>query len=149
MWLIADCANKSPFKLFTGEMPPHHLSDFCIFGCPVYILEKNLADNNGIPKWKACSYQGIYIGHSDTHASNVMLVWNPLTKLVSSQYHIIFDEEFTMVSPAAQANCKCLDIAFKELLSTCTWWHIDQFAATTKHDTEHYYFDSDWPPEHP
>jgi len=81
MQLIADCDNKCPFKLFTGEMPPHHLSDFCIFGCPVYILEKNLADNNGIPKWKVCSYQGIYIGHSDTHASNVVAQQPEITVL--------------------------------------------------------------------
>jgi len=147
---IADCDNKCPYKLFTSETTPHHLPDFCIlFGCPVYILEQNLANNNGIPKWKACSYQGIYIGHSDNHASNVMLVWNPLTKLVSPQYHVVLDEEFTMVSPAAQAGRKCLDNAFKERLFTCTWWHTDQFATTTKQNTEHYYFDSDWPPEHP
>jgi len=148
MWPNADCDNKCPYKLFTSEMPPHHLLDFCVFGCPVYILEKNLADNNGIPKWKACSYHGIYIGHSGHHASNVVLVWNPLKKLVSPQYHVIFNEEFTTVSPAAQDNHEHLDIAFQELLSACRWWHSDQFGTTTKHDTEPYYFERNWPPEH-
>jgi len=146
---IDDHDNKCPYELFTGDIPPHHLLNFCVFGCPVYILKKNLADNNGIPKWKACSYQGVYVGHSDVHASNAVLVWNPLTKLVSPQYHVIFNKEFTTVSSAVQANHECLDIAFKELLSTCKWWHMDQFATTTEHDTEHYYFDSDWPPECP
>jgi len=83
MWPIADHDSKCPYQLFTGEMPPHHLLDFHVFRCPVYILKKNLADNNGIPKWKACSYHGIYVGHSDSHSHNIMLVWNPLTKLVS------------------------------------------------------------------
>jgi len=134
-WPIAGCNNKCPYELFTGEMPPHHLSDFCVFGHTVYILEKNLTDSNSIPKWKAQSYCSVYIGHSEHHASNVMVMWNPVTKLVSPQYHVIFNEEFTTVSPAAQANHECLNISFKELLSTCTWWHTDQFATTTEHDT--------------
>jgi len=86
---IAAWDNKCPYELFTGEEPPHQLTDIHIFGCPVYILNKNLADNNGIPKWKSCAYSGIYISHSDHHASNVMLVW---TKLVSPQYHVVFDK---------------------------------------------------------
>jgi len=62
-----------------GKDPPHHLTDFRVFGCPVYVLQKNLADNNGIPKWKAWAYLGVYVGHSNHHSSNVVLVWNPET----------------------------------------------------------------------
>jgi len=109
---IADRNNKCPYELFTSEIPPHYLPDFHVFGCPVYILEKNLADNNGIPKWKARSYQGVYVSHSDNHASYIVLVWNPLIKLVSPLYHVILDEEFTMVSPAAQADRERLNNAF-------------------------------------
>ena len=33
-------------------------------------------------------------GQSMEHAGNVLLVFNPLTKLASPQYHVIFDESF-------------------------------------------------------
>jgi len=89
---ITDHNNKCPYELFTGKALPHHLNDFHFFGCLAYILEKNLADDNGLPKWKAHAYHGIYIGHSEHHSSSVALIWNPQTKLVSTQYHIIFDK---------------------------------------------------------
>jgi len=63
--------NQCPSELFTGKAPPHHISNFCIFGCPAYILKKNLADDNSIPKWKAQAYRGIFIGHSKQHSSSV------------------------------------------------------------------------------
>jgi len=83
--LIASHNQKCPYELFTGEEPPHHPTDICVFGCPIYILENNLANDNGIPKWKSHAYCSISIGHSEHHASNVILVWNPKTKLVSPQ----------------------------------------------------------------
>ena len=145
MKLIPSKNNRCPYKLFTGETPPHHISDFQVFGCPAYVLEKNLADNNGIPKWKACSYQGVYVSHSDVHASNVVLVWNPLTKLVLPQYHVIFDEEFTTVLSDKPLNLEDIDLMLVNLLCSSKWWHQDHLAETTKDEnTQHYYFDSNW-----
>ena len=88
----------SPHALFTGEDAPQRPTDFRVLFCPVYVLEKELQDNKSKPKWTDRSYQGIYVGHSPHHASNVVLVYNPATKLVSPQYHVIFDEDFTTVS---------------------------------------------------
>ena len=87
----------SPFALFTGKDAPQRPTDFRVLFCHVYFLGKELQDNKSKPKWTDCSYQGIYVGHSPHHASNVVLVYNPATKLVSPQYHVIFDEDFTTV----------------------------------------------------
>ena len=38
-----------------------------------------------------------YLGRSPSHASNVALVLNPKTGLVSPQYHVVFDDDFTTV----------------------------------------------------
>jgi len=142
---IASQDNKCPYKLFSGKLPLHHISNFHVFGCPAYVLEKNLADDNGIPKWKACAYQGIYIGHSDQHSSNVALIWNPVTKLISAQYHILFDKGFeTVTSLGATFYSDELPLAFHNQLQTTKQLHSDEYADTKKDTTQHYYFDGDW-----
>ena len=40
---------------------------------------------------------GIYIGRSPAHAGNVALLLNPKTGLVSPQYYVVFDDDFTTV----------------------------------------------------
>ena len=38
---------------------------------------------------------GIYLGRSPAHAGNMALVLNTNTGLVSPQYHVVFDDDFT------------------------------------------------------
>jgi hypothetical protein len=33
---------QSPHKIFTNEAPTIHPNDFCVFGCPVFVLVKEL-----------------------------------------------------------------------------------------------------------
>ena len=46
------------------------------------------------PKWEPRSRIDIYLGHSPFHAGSVALVFNPLTRRVSPQYHVVFDSIF-------------------------------------------------------
>ena len=75
------------------------LKNFHTFGCPVYVLDARLqsAGGAGPPKWDARSRLGIYVGHSPLHAGSVALVLNPKTGLVSPQYHVVFDDDFSTV----------------------------------------------------
>ena len=75
------------------------MKDFYTFGCPVYVLDSRLQDAGGpgIPKWEPRSRLGIYVGHSPYHAGSVALVLNPKTGLVSPQFHVIFDDDFSTV----------------------------------------------------
>ena len=40
---------------------------------------------------------GVYLGHSPLHAGNVALVWNPTTRRVIPQYHLVFDDNYMTV----------------------------------------------------
>ncbi|KAL7464788.1 hypothetical protein ACHAXS_005121 [Conticribra weissflogii] len=62
-------------------------------------LHVNLDGTNpkGVPKWEPQARLGIYVGRSSNHAGNVALVLNPKTGLVSPQFHVVFDDEFTTV----------------------------------------------------
>ena len=75
------------------------LSNFHTFGCPVYILDSRLqsAGGAGPPKWDPRCRLGIYVGQSPSHASNVALVLNPKSGLVSPQFHVVFDDNFSTV----------------------------------------------------
>jgi hypothetical protein len=46
-------------------------------------------------KWKARCWQGVYVGPSICHASNISLIYNPTTTHVTSQFHVIHNEGFT------------------------------------------------------
>ena len=75
------------------------LGKFHTFGCPVYVLDSRLQDSGGPgpPKWDPRSRLGICLGHLPLHAGSVALVLNPKTGLVSPQYHVVFDDDFSTV----------------------------------------------------
>ena len=68
--------------------------------CLVYVLDSRLqsAGGPGPPKWEPCSRIGVYLGHSPFHTGSVALVFNPKTRRVSPQYHVVFDNMFSTVS---------------------------------------------------
>ncbi len=67
--------------------------------CLCYILDSRLhnAGSIGPPKWEPRSNICVYLGHSPFHAGSVALVYNQSTGHVSPQYHVVFDNDFTMV----------------------------------------------------
>jgi hypothetical protein len=88
-----------PADLFTGEMVPRHrLQDFHTWGCPVFILDPKLQSGQKLPQWQPRSRQGIYMGISTIHSSEVPLVLNPTTGSITPQFHVVFDDEFSTVT---------------------------------------------------
>ena len=71
---------------------------FHTFVCPCFVLDARLQyELSTCTKWDPRSLLGIYVGHSPTHAGTVALFINPKTGHVSNQFHIIFDDLFTIV----------------------------------------------------
>jgi hypothetical protein len=64
------------------------------FGCPTYVLRKELQDHKKIGKWSDRIRIGINLGYSSRHAHNVSLILNLQTGLVSPQYHCQYDDLF-------------------------------------------------------
>jgi len=66
--------------------------------CPVYVLETKVqTSSKGLPKWESQAQIGIYLGWSSAHAGNVPFVLNPSSGYVLPQYHIVFDDAFTLI----------------------------------------------------
>jgi hypothetical protein len=87
---------------------------------------------------------GIYVGQSKHHSSNVALVYNPRTQLVSPQYHLIYDEGFETVSSANPVAIeKNITALFDNLFKDNEWIHNDNFINPAA-DENHRYFDFSW-----
>ena len=130
--------HKTPWELFTGELPPWHLSDFRVFGCPSYVLHKELQDGSKRPKWTTRSWQGVYVGFSPLHARSVALIYNPSTTHVSPQFHIVYDEHFSSVSGnAAKSPTDLMDSLFETAKWASEILHPDSPSAQ-------YFFDDYW-----
>ena len=64
------------------------------FGCPVYVLKKEIQDGKKARKWTDRTRIGINLGYSPRHAHSVSLILNLETGLVSPQYHCSYDDLF-------------------------------------------------------
>ena len=129
----------TPWEIFTGSDSPWQVTDFKTLFCPVYILDRRLQEGLHTGKWHSRSELGVYIGHSHQYAGVVPLVWNPRTRLVSPQFHVIFDEHFDTVSPSAPTSAAALADLHQRLFSTARWSYADEFPADLR-----YYFDTLW-----
>jgi hypothetical protein len=140
-------ATASPHTLFTDEDPPLTPHDFKVFGSPVYVLNKALQNGSiGPGKWKERCYQGVYVGHSPHHASNVILVYNPKTRLVSPQYHVTHDKSFNTIQikfSAKDSKAK-MDAMLDDLFKTSQWHHSNAYTGCDSPSATHHYFDSSW-----
>lgn len=89
---------KSATETFAGTDMTARLGHFHPLECPVYVLQNSLQAGQQIPKWHKRARLGLYLGHSPAHARSVALVLNLSTGLVSSQFHVKFDEFFETVN---------------------------------------------------
>ncbi len=118
--------NYSPIEILSSVVDSRSYSDLRhthVWGCPVYILEYELASGKKLPKWNPRSRRGVYLGVSSAHSSNVPLVLSLKTGSISAQYHVVFDDCFsTVVSEGLQPQ------AWEKLFSynNQSWSQLDE-----------------------
>ncbi len=128
---------STPFQLFTGQEAPWSLNDFRVFGCPTYVLHKQLQDGNNFSKWKARCWQGVHVGPSMCHASNVPLIYNPATTHITPKFHVAYDEGFTSITTLSNDTKEKI---LQKLYEKAQWTYTSPL-----HDpSEMYHFDSFW-----
>lgn len=122
--LPLDASGPSPKEIWSSiTCHESHLPRAHTFGCPVYVLDPKLQDGQSIPKWNSRVRQGIFVGFSPEHSTNVPLILNPTTQHISPQYHVIFDDEFTTV-PALTTDAQRNDL-FAELFTSSRERFVD------------------------
>ena len=96
-----DCG-LAPIELFskTKFVSYEHLRRLHVFGCRVFVLDPKLQDGNRIPKWKARSRRGQYVGIATDHSTTVGCILNINSGKMSPQYHVVYDDTFSSVPNA-------------------------------------------------
>ena len=62
------------------------------------MLQPRLQQGQKILKWEPRSHMGVYLGHPPFHAQTVPLILNLWSGLVSPQYHVIYNDQFTLTT---------------------------------------------------
>jgi len=94
-----DTTGLAPSDVFTRtRWPQRKLHDLHVWGCPVYLLEKVMADSQKLPRWKPRAHCSVNMGLSPQHASTVPLVLNPETGSITPHFHVVFDDWFATVA---------------------------------------------------
>jgi hypothetical protein len=84
----------SPWEQFTGERSKLDQTDMHPLFCTVYVLERCMQEGTSPPKWTKRTTQKVYVGNLHHYSKSVTMVWDPKTKLVSPQFHVMFDDNF-------------------------------------------------------
>ena len=80
------------------RFPQSKFLDLHVFGCPAYVLKKQISDGKKIPRWEPRSTRGQHVGFSSLHSSTAPLVLNLDTGAITAQYHVVFDDWFATVA---------------------------------------------------
>ena len=86
--------DECPISIFCGTTRPPYIRHRHHFGCPTYVLKKEIQDGMKAKKWTDRTRIGINLGYSSRHAHSVSLIMNLETGLVSPQYHCHYDDMF-------------------------------------------------------
>jgi hypothetical protein len=87
---------------------------------------------HNIDPWKPRSRVGVYLGFSSYYASTVPLVLSTTTGLVSPQFHVVFDDNFSTVQSFKNNQ---LPTNWPELFNTTATSYVDEdFTSTNIYD---------------
>mmetsp|Transcript_30431 Transcript_30431/g.69423 ORF Transcript_30431/g.69423 Transcript_30431/m.69423 type:complete len:1695 (-) Transcript_30431:406-5490(-) len=113
-----DCG-VCPNEIWTGTscQPHDEFSRAHKFGCPVYVLDNDLADGKSIPRWHPRARLGMFLGFSKVHSSLAPLVLNLATGKVTVCFHAIFDDDFTTVVSTALDATRSLEDAWADIFA--------------------------------
>jgi hypothetical protein len=98
----------SPWEKFTGKRSKLDQNDMHTLFCRVYVLQRQMQEGTSPPKWTKRTTQKFYVGHLHHYSKSVPMVWDPEKKLVSPQFHVMFDDNFDTVQ-APGPNIKHAD----------------------------------------
>jgi hypothetical protein len=97
-----------PWEQFTEKRSKLDQTDMHPLLCPVYVLDRRMQEGTSPPKWTKQTTQKVCVGHLHHNSKSVPMVWYPKTKLVSPQFHVMFDDNFDTVK-APDLNIKQSD----------------------------------------
>ena len=90
--------SKEAFAVTKGDRNFKH---YHAFGCPAYVLDPALQAGHKTPNWQPMSKPCVFIGKSRQHVASVSMTLNPATNFISSNFHIVYDDDYQTMSSNA------------------------------------------------
>jgi hypothetical protein len=125
----------SPWEQFRGERVKLDQNDMHPLFCPFYVLDRRIQEGTSPPKWTKRTTQKVYVGHLHHYSKSVLMVLDPKTKLVSPQFHVMFDDNFDTIQ-APDPSIKHAD-TMDRLLKTNSYKYDDPFGNEHTHLFSH------------
>jgi hypothetical protein len=97
---LSNCARLT--YLLATKFPGIGYYQFMFVDALSMVLDPKLQAGQKNPRWQPRSRQGIFMGFSNLHSSEVPLVLNLNTGSITPQFHVVFDDHFTTVSSIGQ-----------------------------------------------
>lgn len=120
-------SGRSPKEIFTKKaLPASKLQDLHVWGCPVYVLEKTLADGMKLPRWRSRSNRCVYVGVSPQHSSQAARVLSLETGKITTQYHVVFDDWFQTVGTSDADLPDFNQEAWYQTFGTTEWQYVPE-----------------------
>ena len=134
----------APVDIFTkSRWEQKRFHDLHVWGCPIYVLEKAIADGRKLPRWQPRSIRTINMGFSPKHASTVPLVLNPTTGYITPQFHVVFDDWFATIATTAGSLPDFNSPQWSKLFGDSTYQYIGDDDITTSPPTDDAELDAD------
>ena len=92
----------------------------CVWGSPIYVLDKVIADGKKLPLRKPKSSRRMFVGLSDRHSTRSPLVLNFDTGFISPQYHVVHNDQFATVPSNPEGILDFISEIWKELFGNAT-----------------------------
>jgi hypothetical protein len=102
-----DC-DLSPWEQLTGKRSKLNQTDMHPLFCPVYVLDRRMQEGTSPLNGQNEQHKRSLVGHLHHYSKSVPMVWDRKTKLVSPQFHVMFDDNFNTVK-APDPNIKQAD----------------------------------------
>ena len=132
VWVFNRVPNQeqgiSPMEILTKTKSNHiDLRSSHVWGCPVFVLEAKLQNDQKLFKWNCWSRKGQFLGFSDEHSTLVATVRNLKTGYIYPQYHIVFDDLFETTFCRGQNNPVIDQICNDRFDSRRDWYAEEEY----------------------
>ena len=115
------------------RFPLRKLHSLHVWGCPTYVLQKNLADGKSIGRWQPRSQRSQNMGFSEKHSLDVPYVLNIATGNITPQWNLVFDDWFTTITNSLEDLPDFNSEEWSKLFGTSTY-HLPHDELSTADD---------------
>jgi hypothetical protein len=77
--------NNTPNNGICPAMRRHHLLEYHVWGCPLYVLDPKMQNGKKLPLWEPRSHRGVFMGLIRQNSSEVPRVLNLSTGSITTQ----------------------------------------------------------------